>query len=99
MSEPEIETVRRVAELARLAIGDEEARELAGQFARTLEHFRVLSEADVSTVEGASGGALGPGRLRRDEPRAGFSAEEALRGAPARVDDFYRVPKTVGGEG
>ena len=98
MNEPEIETVRRVAELARLAIGPEEARELAGHFARTLAHFQTLAQADVSAVEGASAPAREGGLLRQDLPRPGFRADQALANAPARVDDFYRVPRTVGGE-
>jgi aspartyl-tRNA(Asn)/glutamyl-tRNA(Gln) amidotransferase subunit C len=98
MSESGIETVRRIAALARLEVGADEARELAGQFERILGHFQVLARLDVSGVEESAGALRAADQRRADEPRPCLAAEEALRNAPARVEDFYRVPKTVGGE-
>ena len=97
MSESGIETVLRIADLARLEVRPDEARELAGQFARILGHFEVLARLDVSAVEAQQNPILPADQRRKDEPRPGFTAEQALAGAPARVEDFYRVPKTVGG--
>jgi aspartyl-tRNA(Asn)/glutamyl-tRNA(Gln) amidotransferase subunit C len=89
-------TVRRVAALARLAISDEEARTFGAQFARILEHFRVLAELDVEGVEPMAGAAGLVDVLRDDEPVASFPAEALLAAAPRRADGFYAVPKTVG---
>ena len=98
MSEPEIETVRRMAALARLDIGDEEARLLARQFERTLQHFQVLAQVDVAGAEQMTGAARGHDVQRADEPRAPLAVDAALANAPDRSEDYYRVPKTVGGE-
>ena len=98
MSESGIETVRRIAALARLEVGAEESRALAEQFERILGHFERLARLDVAGIEETAGALRATDQRRADEPRAGFRAEEALRNAPARVEDFYRVPKTVGGE-
>lgn len=98
MSESPSEAVRRIASLARLEVREDEAAALAAQFARILGQFQVLSALDVSDVEeGAS--PIRPAEQRRaDRPRPSLAVEAALANAPARVEDFYRVPKTVGGE-
>lgn len=98
MNESGIETVRRIAALARLQVGDDEARALAGQFERILGQFRVLASLDVSDVEEGESPIRPAEQRRADLPRPSLPVEEALRNAPARVEDFYRVPKTVGGE-
>ena len=98
MSSVDLETVRQVASLARLALSEAEARALAGQFARTLEHFQVLERLDVEGVE-AECGAVGLSDVTRaDVARPSLPVESLLANAPERVDDFYSVPKTVGGE-
>jgi len=99
MSESGIETVRRIAALARLEVGAAEARALAEQFERILGQFEHLARLDVAGIEETSGALRASDQRRADEPREGFSAEAALQNAPARVEDFYSVPKTVGGEG
>lgn len=92
------DTVRQVAELARLSLDAAEARALADQFARILEQFRVLERLDVTNVEPTTGAAQLVDVARADVPRPCLTPDAALAGAPARVDDFYSVPKTVGGD-
>ncbi len=95
MEDDPLETVRRTAQLARLEISQEEADRLAPQFARILEAFRSLESLPDS--------ALGPGSPREtalsapraDEPRPPLGAEEVLRPAPERVEDYFSVPKTL----
>lgn len=89
--------VRRTAALARLSITDEEAARLAPQFQRILDHFRVLSAADLGEEPDDGAGALRD-VLRRDEPRECLSQDDALANAPDRDGEFYSVPKTVGGD-
>ena len=98
MSESTRETVRRIAALARLEVAPAEELELARQFERILGQFRVLAALDVSGIEAQENPILPADLRRKDEPRPGLSVEQALRAAPAREGDFYRVPKTVGGE-
>lgn len=98
MDEPGIETVRRIAALARLEVGAAEARDLAQQFERILAQFRVLSRLDVSGVEEGAGPPHSADQRRADLPRPSLPLEQVLAQAPARVEGFYRVPKTVGGE-
>jgi aspartyl-tRNA(Asn)/glutamyl-tRNA(Gln) amidotransferase subunit C len=107
MSDADLDTVYKVAQLARLDIQEAEPRSLAAQFARTLEHFKVLSGLDVEGVEpmtAGTAGTTGTGGSQRsdvqrdDVPVPPLPLEKILANAPARVDGFYSVPKTVGGE-
>lgn len=100
----DVETVRRTAALARLSIDDDEARQLGAEFARILGAFRVLGEleledADETAPDPAPAGAAPAGALRADEPRPSWPREVLLERAPDHTGEFYRVPKTVGGEG
>jgi aspartyl-tRNA(Asn)/glutamyl-tRNA(Gln) amidotransferase subunit C len=90
--------VRRIAALARLDIADSEAEALGAQFGRILAQFRVLAELDVDGVEPMVSASSSSGVLRADEPVPSTDVERILADAPARVDDFYAVPKTVGGD-
>jgi aspartyl-tRNA(Asn)/glutamyl-tRNA(Gln) amidotransferase subunit C len=94
----DLATVRSIAALARLSLGDGEARVLAGQFARTLEHFQALARLDVTGVEPTTGAAGLADVTRPDEPRPFADTEALLARAPERDGDFYAVPKTVGGD-
>jgi aspartyl-tRNA(Asn)/glutamyl-tRNA(Gln) amidotransferase subunit C len=92
-----VETVRKVAQLARLDLAVEEEDALAGQFATILEHFQVLARLDVSGVEAMVGGSRASDVFREDTPRPSLPVEDMLRNAPAHTTEFYVVPKTVGG--
>jgi aspartyl-tRNA(Asn)/glutamyl-tRNA(Gln) amidotransferase subunit C len=98
MTDSDLDTVYKVAELARLDIHENEARSLAAQFARTLEHFRVLERLDVEGVEPMIGGSQKSDVSRDDVPMPPIAIDKILANAPARVDGFYSVPKTVGGD-
>src|SRR5262245_16765183 len=100
MANPDVDTVTKIAALARLDLRGDEATKLAAQFARTLQHFEALAKLDVSGVEPMVGGrkAAAGEHLRSDEPWPPLKPDEALHNAPARVGDFYSVPKTIGAE-
>jgi aspartyl-tRNA(Asn)/glutamyl-tRNA(Gln) amidotransferase subunit C len=98
MSTADTDTVLRVAELARLHMGPEEAAAFGPQLAAILEQFQVLSALDVEGVEPMTSAAAGENVVRADDPAPSLSVDVVLANAPARVDDFYRVPKTVGGD-
>jgi aspartyl/glutamyl-tRNA(Asn/Gln) amidotransferase C subunit len=102
----------RVARLARLSLEEHEARRLGAELARMLSHFESLAELGESLAElGESLAERGPPRagarsapLRADEPAPSWPVEVPLSRAPSALREgelggFYRVPKTVGGEG
>jgi aspartyl-tRNA(Asn)/glutamyl-tRNA(Gln) amidotransferase subunit C len=89
--------VDQIAALARLDVRPDEAAALARQFTSILKQFEGLARLDLTGVEPLVSLSGAESVLRADEPEPSFSAERMLANAPERVDDFYRVPKTVGG--
>jgi aspartyl-tRNA(Asn)/glutamyl-tRNA(Gln) amidotransferase subunit C len=96
--ESDADIVRRIADLARLDIGADEAQVLGRQFASILAQFQVLAALDVEGVEPMTGAFGAVNVLREDVPVPSLPAEALLSRAPAREGEFYRVPLIVGGE-
>lgn len=92
------DTVRKIAALARLDLKGDDATAFEQQFDRILAHFKVLEALYVEGVEPMLGGSGSAGVLRDDSPTPSWTPDRILANAPARVGDFYRVPKTVGGD-
>ncbi|MBI5562997.1 MAG: Asp-tRNA(Asn)/Glu-tRNA(Gln) amidotransferase subunit GatC [Deltaproteobacteria bacterium] len=87
--------VSRVAELARLALTDEEAEQYTGQLTRILGYVEKLSELDTAGVEPA-GAALNAQRaLREDKTHDPVSNEEAVRNAPSVERGCFKVPQVI----
>ncbi len=93
-----IELVRRTARLARLELEAHEEVALAAEFARIVEHFRVLEEVDVEGVEPMTTPTALRDVLRADVPREIPLDGSLLDAAPDARGGFFAVPKTVGGE-
>ncbi len=98
MESSELELVRRTAALARIDISEVEARTIAPQFARILEHFKALEEVDVEHAEPMTLASTQCDVTRADEVRESLSREDLLANAPNPEDGFYGVPKTIGGD-
>lgn len=99
MSSASLETVKKIAALARLHISPAEGEALAGQFDAILAHFQSLTELDVEGVEPMTAASQRSDVLRPDEPRPSLPTDALLEQAPQRIEDFYSVPKTIGGVG
>jgi aspartyl-tRNA(Asn)/glutamyl-tRNA(Gln) amidotransferase subunit C len=91
----DVETVKRVARLARIRVSDEEAAPLAGELNAILGFVAQLDEVDVSGVEPMTSVLRMPMKKRTDVITEGGSAEQILANAPARDGDFFVVPKVV----
>jgi len=87
--------VRRVAELARLRLSDEEAALYEGQFTRILELMAELSALDTAQTA-ATASVLGLSNVMRDdEPRPFPEPERLLALAPESEGGRYKVPKVL----
>ncbi len=95
---PELDLLRRTAALARLKITEEEALSLARDFDAILEHFRILSTLDVDGVEPTLGASSLEDVKRPDTPTRSLPVDSLLAAAPCRREDYFGVPKTVGGQ-
>jgi aspartyl-tRNA(Asn)/glutamyl-tRNA(Gln) amidotransferase subunit C len=86
------EQVRHIAGLARLSLSPSEVALFSEQLGKILEYVRQLERVDLAGVEPLAHPLPVVNVLRDDEPHACFDAETALRNAPARADDFFKVP-------
>ncbi len=89
------ETVRRIADLARIAVAEEEIGPLQAELNAILAFVEQLSEVDVTGVEPMT--SVTPMELKRrpDLVTDGGIADEIVRNAPAAEDHFFLVPKVV----
>lgn len=90
------EQVRRVAQLSRLRLSDDEVTRFGKQLSNVLDYFAKLSEIDVDGVEPMAHAADVTNVLRADEPIEGLSTDAALANAPAQTPPYFKVPKVLG---
>ena len=91
----DIETARRVAKLARIAVEDEALPALAEEFNAVLGFIEQLNEVDVEGVEPMT--SVTPMRLKRREDVVSDGNQQAavLSNAPDAREGFFAVPKVV----
>jgi aspartyl-tRNA(Asn)/glutamyl-tRNA(Gln) amidotransferase subunit C len=88
-------TVRHVAHLARIAISDAEVRLYGEQLSKILDYVNQLREVDTSHVPPSEHPLLAANVFRPDVPHQPWSPDVALKNAPDRHGDFFRVPKVL----
>ena len=99
MNPTDRESLRGLAQLARLSLSEKELALLAPELERILSAFSVLASSAAPTPAAAPGLSHGePSRAREDEPLPSLPNDVLLASASASLDGFYVVPKTVGGE-
>lgn len=92
------EEVRRVAELANLALTEEEISQMTRDLSGILEHVDKLNELDTSNVEPMSQvlfDAEETARLREDRERPTLSNHDALANAPVAGSGYFKVPLVI----
>ncbi len=90
--------VAHVAELARLAIDDDELDLFTDQLAAVLDHAADVEALDVGEVPPTSHPLPLQNVLRADEVRPTLDRAEVLSQAPSVEDDRFRVPPALGEE-
>ena len=88
-------TVRHVAHLARIAITDAEVRLYGEQLSKILDYVNQLNELDTSDVPPTEHPLLASNVSSPDAPHRSWSPDDALKNAPDRHGDFFRVPKVL----
>jgi len=95
ITEPE---VRRVAELANLALTEEEVVRMTKDMDGILEHVDKLNELDTSNVEPMAQvlyPAEATATLRADVERKPLSNADALANAPLAGQGYFKVPLVI----
>jgi aspartyl-tRNA(Asn)/glutamyl-tRNA(Gln) amidotransferase subunit C len=91
----DLTTVDRLAHLARLEFDEETKKAMLEDMNRFLEFAEKLNELDIAEVEPLIYMGDQVNVLRNDEVKQEISHEEALKNAPKRDSDFFRVPKVI----
>jgi aspartyl-tRNA(Asn)/glutamyl-tRNA(Gln) amidotransferase subunit C len=84
--------VLHVAQLARLALSEEEIEPMARELSAVLDHIATIGELDLDDVAPTSHVVDVTGALRPDEPRPCLPREVALAQAPSVSEDGFLVP-------
>ncbi|WP_395747549.1 Asp-tRNA(Asn)/Glu-tRNA(Gln) amidotransferase subunit GatC [Prosthecobacter sp.] len=87
--------ILHVARLARLDLSEEEASHYAAQLGNILTYIDTLTRYDLEGVEPTAHAIPVYDVLRADEPRPGFTQEQALANAPKRVADQIQIPAVI----
>jgi aspartyl-tRNA(Asn)/glutamyl-tRNA(Gln) amidotransferase subunit C len=91
----DIETVKKIARLSRIAIADAEAEKMVGELNGILDWVEQLGEVDVTGIEPMTAVIANKTRLRDDVVTDGDVRDKVLANAPAREGSFFGVPKVI----
>jgi len=88
--------VEKIAELARLKFSDEELQSFTPQMNDILAYMEKLNELDTENVEPLSHPVEQTNVFREDKLKPSTPTQEALKNAPAKDEQHFKVPKVIG---
>ncbi|MCB0770416.1 MAG: Asp-tRNA(Asn)/Glu-tRNA(Gln) amidotransferase subunit GatC [Flavobacteriales bacterium] len=89
-------TLDRIAELARLDVSDPATRaSLLGDMQRVFDFVEKLNEVDTKGVEPLIFMTEEMDVLREDVASIEITKQEALKNAPVKDSDYFKVPRVV----
>jgi aspartyl-tRNA(Asn)/glutamyl-tRNA(Gln) amidotransferase subunit C len=87
--------IEHVAKLARLQLSDDERARLKEQLGVILEHAAKVGEVAADDVVPTASPIPRSNVFREDVVEPSLPVDEALRNAPEREDDRFKVPRIV----
>lgn len=90
------ELIDRLAELSKLEFNADEKEEIREDLQKMLNFVEKLNELDTTGVAPLLFMTEEVNHLREDEPKHDISKEEALKNAPKKDSDYFKVPKVIG---
>lgn len=91
----DIETVKKIASLARIAITEEEAARIAPELDNIMGWIEQLGEVDVKGIQPMTAVIPNHLRLRDDVVTDGNVRDAVLSNAPQAEHGFFAVPKVI----
>ena len=91
-------TVQDVANLAKLALSEDEIELFRAQLSAILGHIQILQEADVSGVSPTAHASRLTNIMRADNPEPSYPPEVLLANAPDQEDNCLKVNAVLEGE-
>lgn len=91
--------VEKIAELARLGIGEKEKEKFTEDLFSVLGYIQKLSEVNIEKVEPITGGTSLESVTRKDDETKCVSDPQMrgqiLSASPNREDDYFKVPSIL----
>ncbi len=89
--------VKRVAELAKLNLTNDEIKKFGGQLSDVVDYFKQLNEVDTQGTEPTSQttGLSDVGREDAIDPQQSLSVSEALSGTEETLNDYFVVGAVI----
>lgn len=91
----DIQTIRKLAHLARLEFNEEKEQEVLQDLNKILNWVDQLRELDTENVEPLTHMSEEINVLREDVAQNTVTHEQALLNAPKKDSDYFRVPKVL----
>lgn len=88
-------TVDEIAYLARLEFTNEAKNQIANDMNNMLGFIEKLNELDTTNIEPLIYMVDEVNVLRDDEPQETITQKEALKNAPKKDSDYFKVPKVI----
>lgn len=94
-SKVNIEEIDRLAQLARLRFDGEEKEEILSDMNKMIDFINKLEELDTEGVEPLLFMVDETQDLRADDVVVSTTQEEALKNAPLKDSDYFKIPKVL----
>ena len=88
-------TIKKIAQLARIRIGDDDINELQNDLNRIVGFVDKMSEVNIEKVEEFRFGETSLSEMRIDEAVEENNSEKILSNTKNKKEDFFVVPKIV----
>jgi len=88
--------VEKIAELARLKFSEEELENITPQMNEILSYMEKLNELDTENIEPLSHPVEQTNVFREDDMKPSIPTDDALKNAPAKDEQHFKVPKVIG---
>ena len=88
-------TIKKIAQLARIRIGDDDINELQNDLNRIVGFVDKMSEVNIEKVEEFRFGETSLSEMRIDEAVEENNSEQILSNTKNKKEDFFVVPKIV----
>jgi aspartyl-tRNA(Asn)/glutamyl-tRNA(Gln) amidotransferase subunit C len=89
------ETLQKIAHLARLEFDEKNSEVMMQDMTNMVNFVEKLNEVDTTGVEPLTTMSHEINALREDEVKPHLPHEEALKNAPKKDADYFRVPKVL----
>ena len=91
----DVDTVRRIAHLARVAVPESDVEHLRGELNAILAFVEQLQEVNIDGIEPMTSVTPMAMKKRADVVTDGGIADDIVKNAPQSHDNFFLVPKVV----